>query len=104
MEHNGEVRIGDTATIADVKLRLKQTAQQWTAQFVNTDSSVAYGISIDTSASSYGAAGTLQCYTRAAGGGFVVRNDSRRSELGQLHLQLSFKSIVYNKRRDQDHL
>jgi hypothetical protein len=73
---NGEVRIGDTATIADVKLRVKQTAQQWTAQFVNTDSSVAYGISIDTSASSYGVAGTLQCYTNS-GGGFIVRNDSR---------------------------
>ncbi len=71
---NGEVRIGDTATVANVKLRVKQTAQQWTAQFVNTDSSVAYGISIDTSASSYGAAGTLQCYTNS-GGGFVVRND-----------------------------
>ena len=73
---NGEVRIGDTATVADVKLRVKQTAQQWTAQFVNTDSSVAYGISIDTSASSYGVAGTLQCYTNS-GGGFIVRNDSR---------------------------
>ena len=73
---NGEVRIGDTATVANVKLRVKQTAQQWTAQFVNTDSSVAYGISIDTSASSYGVAGTLQCYTNA-GGGFIVRNDSR---------------------------
>ena len=73
---NGEVRIGDTATVADVKLRVKQTAQQWTAQFVNTDSSVAYGISIDTSASSYGVAGTLQCYTNT-GGGFIVRNDSK---------------------------
>ena len=73
---NGEVRIGDTATVADVKLRVKQTAQQWTAQFVNTDSSVAYGISIDTSASSYGVAGTLQCYTNS-GGGFIVRNDSK---------------------------
>ena len=73
---NGEVRIGDTATVANVKLRVKQTAQQWTAQFVNTDSSVAYGISIDTSASSYGAAGTLQCYTNS-GGGFIVRNDGK---------------------------
>ena len=73
---NGEVRIGDTATVANVKLRVKQTAQQWTAQFVNTDSSVAYGISIDTSASSYGVAGTLQCYTNT-GGGFIVRNDSK---------------------------
>ncbi len=73
---NGEVRIGDTATIANVKLRVKQTAQQWIAQFVNTDSSVAYGISIDTSASSYGVAGTLQCYTNS-GGGFIVRNDSK---------------------------
>jgi hypothetical protein len=73
---NGEVRIGDTATVANVKLRVKQTAQQWTAQFINTDSSVAYGISIDTSASSYGVAGTLQCYTNS-GGGFIVRNDSK---------------------------
>ena len=73
---NGEVRIGDTATVADVKLRVKQTAQQWTAQFVNTDSSVGYGISIDTSASSYGVAGTLACYTNT-GGGFIVRNDSK---------------------------
>jgi uncharacterized membrane protein len=73
---NGEVRIGDTATVANVKLRVKQTAQTWTAQFVNTDSSVAYGVSIDTSASSYGDAGTLQCYTNT-GGGFKVQNDGK---------------------------
>ncbi len=35
---NGEVRIGDTATIANVKLRVKQTAQQWIAQFVTKKS------------------------------------------------------------------
>jgi hypothetical protein len=73
---NGEVRIADTSVVANVKLRVKQTSQTWTAQFINTDSSVAYGISVDTSASSYGLAGTLQCYTNA-GGGFIVRNDSR---------------------------
>jgi hypothetical protein len=95
---NGEVRIGDTATVADVKLRVKQTAQQWTAQFVNTDSSVAYGISIDTSASSYGAAGTLQCYTNS-GGGFVVRNDSKvgigeTSPLGKLHVKTTDTGVT----------
>ena len=58
---NGEVRIADTSVVANVKLRVKQTSQTWTAQFINTDSSVAYGISVDTSASSYGLAGTLQC-------------------------------------------
>ena len=72
----GEVLIGTTAVVTDVKLRVVQTAQTWTAQFVNTDSSVAYGVSIDTSASSYGAAGTLQCYTNT-GVGFKVQNDGK---------------------------
>ncbi len=88
---NGEVRIADTSIVADVKLRVKQTSQTWTAQFINTDSSVAYGISVDTSASSYGLAGTLQCYTNT-GGGFIVRNDGNvgigvTAPLGKLHIQ-----------------
>ena len=68
---NGEVRIGDTATVANVKLRVKQTANQWPMQIV---SDYAYGLSIDTSLGTYGSAGSLQIYTNA-GTGFIVRNN-----------------------------
>ena len=68
---NGEVRIGDTATVANVKLRVKQTANQWPMQIV---SDYAYGLSIDTSLGTYGSAGSLQIYTNA-GTGFIVQNN-----------------------------
>jgi len=70
---NGEVRIGDTATVADVKLRIKQLDNQWPMQIV---SNYAYGLSIDTSPGTDGSAGSLQIYPNS-GGGFIVRNDSR---------------------------
>ena len=70
---NGEVRIGDTATVADVKLRIKQLDNQWPMQIV---SNYAYGLSIDTSLGTDGNAGSLQIYPNS-GGGFIVRNDSR---------------------------
>ena len=69
---NGEVRIGDTATVADVKLRIKQLDNQWPMQIV---SNYAYGLSIDTSLGTDGNAGSLQIYPNS-GGGFIVRNDS----------------------------
>jgi len=70
---SGEVRIGDTSTVTDVKLRIKQLANQWPMQIV---SSYAYGLSIDTSSGTDGSAGSLQIYNNS-GGGFVVRNDSK---------------------------
>jgi hypothetical protein len=70
---NGEVRIGDTATVADVKLRIKQLDNQWPMQIV---SNYAYGLSIDTSLGTDGNAGSLQIYPNS-GGGFIVRNDSK---------------------------
>ena len=70
---NGEVRIGDTATVADVKLRVKQTANQWAAQILSTGG--AYGLSIDTSATA-GTAGSLQVYNNT-GVGFIVQNDGK---------------------------
>ena len=70
---NGEVRIGDTSTVADVKLRIKQLDNQWPMQIV---SSYAYGLSIDTSSGTDGNAGSLQIYPNS-GGGFIVRNDSK---------------------------
>jgi hypothetical protein len=86
---NGEVRIGDTATIADVKLRVKQTANQWVQQIISTGGG--YGLSIDTSASSYGIAGSLQIYTNA-GVGFKVQNNGfvgigTSSPATQLHVE-----------------
>ena len=68
---NGEVRIGDTATIANVKLRVVQTANQWVQQIVSTGGG--YGLSIDTTLSTHAGAGSLQIYTNA-GTGFIVQN------------------------------
>jgi hypothetical protein len=87
---NGEVRIGDTATVADVKLRVKQLDNQWPMQIV---SNYAYGLSIDTSLGTDGNAGSLQIYPNS-GGGFIVRNDSRvgigeTSPSGALHVKSS---------------
>ena len=68
---NGEVRIGDTATVANVKLRVVQTANQWVQQIVSTGGG--YGLSIDTTLSTHAGAGSLQIYTNA-GTGFIVQN------------------------------
>ena len=92
---NGEVRIGDTATVADVKLRIKQLDNQWPMQIV---SNYAYGLSIDTSLGTDGNAGSLQIYPNS-GGGFIVRNDSRvgigeTSPLGKLHVKTSDTGVT----------
>ncbi len=70
----GEFLIGTTTSVADVKLRVVQTENQWVQQIVSTGG--AYGLSIDTSASSHGAAGSLQIYTNT-GVGFKVQNDGK---------------------------
>ena len=73
IRQGGEVIIGATTTDTDVKLRVTQSANQWTQQI---KSAYSYGLSIDTSASSNIGPGVLQMYTYS-GGGFYVRNDSK---------------------------
>jgi hypothetical protein len=70
----GEVLIGTTAIVADVKLRVVQTENQWVQQIISTGG--AYGLSIDTSASTHAGAGSLQIYTNT-GVGFIVQNDGK---------------------------
>ena len=69
----GEVLIGTTTKVADVKLRIVQAENQWPMQIVNTGG--AYGLSIDTSASTHAAAGSFQIYPNA--GAFKVQNDGK---------------------------
>ena len=68
----GETLIGGTSVVADVKLRVVQTANQWVQQIVSTGGG--YGLSIDTTSVAHAAAGSLQIYTNS-GTGFKVQNN-----------------------------